>query len=203
MTTELLDTAPTTSEAGSQDATPPADTTAPEAGQGAPATASADNPPAAESDAAPAAVEYEPFQLPEGMTADEEILGEFKTLAKEKGLSQEDAQKFVAIQAKVAEKQQAAVQAMKAQWVEASKTDKEFGGDALEENLGVAKRALDTLATPQLRQLLNESGLGNHPEVIRHFVRVGKAISEDGRVVTGGKATTPSSQEKRMFPNMN
>jgi hypothetical protein len=202
MTTELLDTATPTSDAESQGATPPAGTTAPEAGQGAQPTGSADNPPAAEGDqAGQSAADYEPFQLPEGLTADEEILGEFKATAKELKLSQEGAQKLVALQAKMADKQQAAVQAMRAQWAEASKADTEFGGEALQENLGVAKRALESFASPQLRQLLNESGLGNHPEVIRHFVRVGKAISEDGRVVTGTKATTPNDPARRMFPN--
>ena len=62
--------------------------------------------------------------------------------------------------------------------------DKEFGGPALAENLSVAKKALDAFGTAELRTLLNESGLGNHPEIVRLFFRAGKAISED-RVVTG------------------
>jgi hypothetical protein len=68
--------------------------------------------------------------------------------------------------------------------MEASKQDKEFGGPALAENLSVAKKALDAFGTAELRTLLNESGLGNHPEIVRLFFRAGKAISED-RVVTG------------------
>lgn len=213
MTTDTLIDPATDTNAGSQDATPPAaaDTTAkPDAGQGAPATASADNPPAA--DAKPEGdkpagddkpTDYEPFQLPEGMAADEELLGEFKATAKELGLSQEGAQKLASLQAKFVSKQAEAMANARAQWAEQSKTDKEIGGEALSENLGVAKKALETFATPELRQLLNESGLGNHPEVIRTFVRVGKAISEDGRVVSGSKAATSSDPAKRLFPNQN
>jgi hypothetical protein len=207
MTTELLDTATPTSDAGSQDATPPANTT-PAAGQGAQATAGADNPPAADAtatgdkpDGDGKPTDYEPFQLPEGVTADEELLGEFKATAKELGLSQEGAQKLASLQVKAFAKQQEAMATTRTQWAEQSKTDKEFGGEALQENLGVAKKALDAFASPDLRKLLNESGLGNHPEVIRHFVRVGKAISEDGRVVSGSKAVTPSDPAKRLFPN--
>lgn len=208
MTTDTLEAPATTTDTGTQvappataEATPP--TTMVE--QGAEATANADNPPAAESEK-PAevqaeAVEYQPFQLPEGITADEEVLGEFKATAKELGLSQEGAQKLVELQSKVALKQQEAMRTMQAQWAEQSKTDKEFGGEALNENLGVAKKALDAFASPDLRTLLNESGLGNHPEVIRHFIRVGKAISEDGRVVSGTKAVTPSDPARRLFPN--
>ena len=213
MTTDTLIDPATDTNTGSQDATPPAaDTTAPpDAGQqGAPATASADNPPAAdakpegdkpEGDDKPA--EYEPFTRPEGLGVDEELLGEFKAEAKRLNLSQEDAQKFVDLQAKALAKQTEQLANVRAQWAEQTKTDKEFGGEALSENLGVAKKALDTFATPELRKLLNESGLGNHPEVIRTFLRVGKAISEDGRVVSGLKAATSADPAKRLFPNQN
>ena len=80
------------------------------------------------------------------------------------------------------------------------KTDAEIGGDKLPENLAVARKALETFGTPELKALLNESGLGNHPEVIRFFYRSGKAISED-RVIRGGAAGQPTDPAKRMFPN--
>jgi hypothetical protein len=203
MTSDTLEAPATTTDTGTQVAPPAAvETPATLVEQGAEATATADNPPAAESEpAAQVAAEYEAFSLPEGVTADEEVLGEFKATAKELGLSQEGAQKLVELQSKVALKQQEAMRHMKTQWAEAAKTDKEFGGEALNENLSVAKKALDAFASPDLRALLNESGLGNHPEVIRHFIRVGKAISEDGRVVSGTKAVTPSDPARRLFPN--
>ena len=200
MTTDLLDTAAPIPDAASQDVSPPANTVA---DSGAPATASADTPPAdAGSDStAQAAVEYEPFTMPEGVAADEEILGEFAATAKELKLSQKDAQRLADLGAKIQTKQAENFRNTQTQWMEQSKTDTEFGGPALQENLGTAKRALEAFATPELRTLLNQSGLGNHPEVIRHFVRVGKAISEDGRIVTGSKAGAPADPAKRMFPN--
>jgi hypothetical protein len=70
----------------------------------------------------------------------------------------------------------------KADWANASKSDKEIGGEQLSQNLAVAKKALDAFGTPELRTLLNESGLGNHPEIIRAFYRAGKQISEDSFV---------------------
>jgi hypothetical protein len=200
MTTDTLtDAAAPATVAPSQDTAPPA--TAPvvaDAQAVAQATASADNPSAqADSDKAaaqPAAVEYEPFALPEGVVADEEVLGEFKATAKELNLSQENAQKLVDLQTK-------ANLRARTQWAESAKVDKEFGGPALAENLGLAKKALDSFASPELRNLLDTSGLGNHPEIIRAFVRVGKAISEDGRVVSGSKAGAPSDPARRLFPN--
>ena len=43
--------------------------------------------------------------------------------------------------------------------------------------------------------MLNESGLGNHPEVIRLFYRTGKAMSEDSLIV--GAASKGLSKDAR------
>lgn len=141
-------------------------------------------------------IEYD-LKAPEGMQLDAEALGEFKEIAKELGLENESAQKLTDLGTKLAAKWEAkqveTIQQAQAEWAEQSKTDKRFGGDALQENLGVAKKALDTFATPELQQLLNQSGLGNHPEVINAFYNVGKAISED-RFVNGGKAPSNANQ---------
>jgi hypothetical protein len=202
MSTDTLDAPVTTTTPGTQDApAAPAETTAAIPEQGAQATASADTPPAAESEGVKTPTEYEAFTLPEGIKVDEELLGEFKSVAQELNLSQKDAQKLADIQAKAEVKRQQAMEKVKQDWREASLADQEFGGEKLQVNLGVAKKAMDTFATPEMRKLLDESGFGNHPEVIRHFIRVGKAISEDGRIVTGSKAAVPSDPAKRLFPN--
>ncbi len=169
----------------------------------APADAELSSAPADADQAAeqPAAVEYEPFVVPEGVTTDEDVLGEFKGIAKELKLSQTDAQRLADVGIKMQQKQAEAYRQTQTQWIESSKSDKEFGGVALQENLGIARKAMEAFATPELRDLLNQTGFGNHPELIRHFVRVGKAISEDGRVVSGTKAAVPSDPAKRLFPN--
>lgn len=129
------------------------------------------------------------FKAPEGVTLDSEVLGEFEGIAKELKLSQEDAQKVADLGAKLSQKfATAQAQAMKdasSAWVAAVTADKEIGGEKLTENLASAQKALQAFGSPELRQLLDESRLGNHPEVIRLMAKVGKAISED-RMVTGG-----------------
>lgn len=144
------------------------------------------------------------FKAPEGTQFDDAVLGAFSEVAKELNLPQDQAQKVLDKMAPViAARQAEQFQAARAEWGEAAKTDKEFGGEKLTENLGVAKKALDTFATPELRALLDASGLGNHPEVIRVFYRAGKAISEDRFV--GGKQGQQAQQSvaQRMYPNMN
>jgi hypothetical protein len=149
----------------------------------------------------PAQVEYEAFAIPDGVVADESVLGEFKAVAKELNLSQKDAQRLADLSANMALKQQQAARDQQTQWAESAKTDKEFGGDAFSGNLAVAKKALDTFASKELRGILDATGLGNHPEVIRTFVRIGKQISEDGSIVRGSKADSASDPAKRLFPN--
>lgn len=133
---------------------------------------------------------YTDFNMAEGTTLDAEVMGEFQGVAKELNLSQDQAQRLVDLANKMSLKQNSqlatTVEKAKGEWAEAAKADKEFGGDVFDQNLSVAKKAIDAFATPELKTLLNESGLGNHPEIIRHFFRVGKAISEDGHI-TGSK----------------
>ena len=80
--------------------------------------------------------------------------------------------------------------------------DKDIGGDKLAENLSVARKALETFGTPELRDVLNATGFGNHPAVIKAFYKIGQAISED-RFVTGGAKGPETDMAKRMFPSMN
>lgn len=142
------------------------------------------------------------FNAPEGAQFDPHTIEQFSEVAKELNLSQGDAQKVLdKIAPALAEKQSRMIEAARAEWAESARTDKEFGGNKLTENLAVAKKALDQFGTPELRALLNESGLGNHPEIIRAFYRAGKAISEDG-FVSGGRSQAPADPAKRMFPNM-
>lgn len=146
------------------------------------------------------------FKSPEGVEMDKESMGEFEGVAKELKLSQEEAQKVTDIGAKLAQKWEAkqveTIQQAAAEWAATATADKEYGGDKLTESLTVAKKALDAFGTPELRSLLNDSRLGNHPEVIRFMVRAGKAISED-RMVTGGAgpATAGTNVAKSLYPN--
>ena len=149
---------------------------------------------------------YENFAAPEGIELDGELLEEFKGLAKDLNLPQDKAQQVVDLGSKMAEKfaaqQQAVVMEARETWANEAKADKEFGGETLPANLAVAKKAMDTFGTPELKTLLNESGLGNHPEVIRAFYRAGKAISEDS-FITGSSGKPATDPAKKLYPNSN
>lgn len=146
---------------------------------------------------------YESFTVPEGFELDEQLLGEFTPVLKDLNLSQEAAQKLVDFAPKLVEKTVAQTQtavltqlglADHASWAAALKADAEIGGEKLPENLGLAKKAFSAFFSPNAQKLINGLGLGNHPELIRSLVNVGKAISEDG-FVPGGKTTTPMTAQ--------
>lgn len=142
------------------------------------------------------------FQMPEGVEIDQDAVQEFSGLAKELKLDQANAQKVADIAVKMMAKQTEQHQNLVTSWTEQTKADKEFGGDRLNENLAVAKKALDVFGTPELRDVLNMTGLGNHPEVIRAFYRAGKAISED-RFISGSPKGAEVDPARRLFPSMN
>lgn len=142
---------------------------------------------AAAAEAAKGAPEkYADFTPPEGTVLDAGLMTEFADAARELNLPQDAAQKMVDKMAPVMAKQQAAaVEAASTAWAEQASIDPEYGGTKLAESMTFAAKAMDKFGTPELKALMNESRLGNHPEIVRFMVRAGKAMSEDG-IVTGG-----------------
>lgn len=150
--------------------------------------------------------QYEDFAAPEGVQLDAELVGDFKNIAKELNLSQKEAQRVADLGPKLMQKLQGhqaeAFARVRQTWADEAKADKEYGGEAFAENLGAAKKALDSFGTPELRTLLNESGIGNHPEIIRFMVRAGKAISSD-TFVAGERSASSAGRDpaKTLYPN--
>lgn len=142
------------------------------------------------------------LKMPEGVQLDSAAAEEFTAIAKELKLDQAAAQKLADIGAKMAQRQADAHAHLVESWTAQVKTDKEIGGDKLDENLGIARKAIEAFGSPELKDLLNSTGLGNHPEVVKLAFKVGKAISED-RFVTGAPKGADTDMAKRMFPSMN
>ncbi len=152
---------------------------------------------------APGAPESYSFTAPEGQEYDAGVIDAFGAVAKELNLPQDAASKILeAVAPVMAQRHAELVENQKTEWLNASKTDNEFGGDKLNENLAVAAKALDKFGTPELKSLLNDSGLGNHPEIVRAFYRAGMAISDDSIVNSGSGTTAQADPAKRLFPNM-
>ena len=148
---------------------------------------------------------YEDFTFPEGMEVAPAELEAFLPLAKELDLSQEQAQKLIDLDS--ARKQQAAEASaqrwedLKGEWADSARSDQEYGGQNFDENVGLAKKALDQFGTDELKEALVLTGTGSHPEIIRFFYRVGKAL-DDARMLTGTAQPVAKKPEELMYPSM-
>jgi hypothetical protein len=139
------------------------------------------------------------FKPAEGQELDTSALEQFEPIAREMNLTNEQAQKMVdlygtKIMPMVQQQQVEAWQKTTEQWAADVKADKEIGGDKLTGNLSAAQRALAQFGTPELKEYLEGTGLGNHPELVKAFVKIGKAMSEDG-MVTGKESGQRSAAE--------
>lgn len=147
--------------------------------------------------AAKAPETYAEFKVPQGMTVDKAMVEAYSPVMRELNLTQDQAQKLVDV---FATQQQAQTQTFEKQledesfamgqagellgghrekWAEALKADKEIGGANFEANTKVAQRAIARFGSSALKQALNATGLGNHPEFVRFCLKVGQRISED------------------------
>lgn len=148
------------------------------------------------------------LKLPEGVKLAPEVQTKFEAIARELDLSGEAAQKLVELAPEISKMYSSDLVAMANKtadtWHEETRNDMELGkgGDqaAYDSTMALVAKTRDAFATPELLSLLqrfdatknpNGTGLGNHPEVIRLFSRIGKSISEDNKIVTG---SMPKSQ---------
>lgn len=144
--------------------------------------------------------EYEPFAIDGQQFSEEQVAG-FATTARKLGLSQENAQEMFAAMVPTAREYLVNdLVAKSKEWADATAKDPEIGGANFEANKGIAKQAYARYATPELRAILTGSGLGNHPEVIRLFFRIGKTMQQDSGVT--GSASAPATVRRR-YPKSN
>ncbi len=148
---------------------------------------------------------YADFTLPDGMEMNQAMLDAAQPIFKDTGLSQIQAQKFIdmysaSVQADSKANSDSHNQVVK-DWVEEAKGDTEIGGDKFDENVGIAKRGIDKFGTPKLVEVLEQTGLGSHPEFIRLFTRVGKLIAEDDPGGSEAASASDKTPAQIMYPD--
>lgn len=156
---------------------------------------------AAEDEGAPDA--YADFTVPEDVKLDADTLEKFQPLAKELGLSQAKAQQLVdfqvgLLQADAGAREEAFTGAL-SEWRTANKADAEYGGAKWDQNREAAGRLVDRFGTPELKQFLNETGAGEHPELVRFVHRMAQVIAEDTHVAGEGQGGEELTRAERMY----
>jgi hypothetical protein len=149
----------------------------------------------------------------EGFSVDPSLVQNADPVLREIGLSNDAANKLLPVARDIMARTQeslvrqiedaAAVQ--KKTWYDAFVADPEIGGARRGETEHFAAKALDALGYAlghPFREALDNSGFGNHPDMIRAFRRLGELVGEDGGLV---RPTTASSRNRpvweRLYPN--
>lgn len=173
------------------------------------------------------------FKMPDGFEiVDEERFEAFADFARAHNLPQDEAQDLldmgVATAAETVEAYRDAVSSqwdtLRDGWIKEVKEDPEYGGEKLEENLALCRKAVDAFGrvtevkdekgkpvkgddgkpvrVNDLAQLLEVTGAGDHPAVVRLLSEVGKLVGEGG-VIHGHAGNSKAPLGQRLFSKSN
>lgn len=146
---------------------------------------------------------YEEFKLPDGQKMNPEALEKFSGVARELGLNQVQAQKLVDIQAQFVQTQNEKALAQYQEQVKAWRQETiQTLGPEYKKELAFAAKALDRFASPQLRQLLTQTGFGDHKEFAQFCIKAGKTLSEDSFAEGRSAGSDQRSVAERLYPSL-
>lgn len=128
---------------------------------------------------------------------DEGILNEFRQFAHETGLTQDQATNILNLYGDIQERQsEDNQQAREDHKVNTQIELQREWGKNYDRKLDLAQRAVAQFATPEFSNLLDDTGLGNHKEVIGLFAKIGEILGEDTLVVGSGLGTKNQTPEQ-------
>lgn len=198
-----------TAPAATENTSTPASTAAPVTTEAAPVQAEVSAPVTSKEEAKPE-IKYE-LKPSENSLLDQAKIDEVIAYAKANGLTNEQAQGLLNKEETLlksfadaqAEAQAEALAKASEEWKQQAMTDKEIGGPEFNKNVELAHRALKQFGNETLSKYLNESGLGNHPDVVRMFMRIGKAMSEDKIISSNAHGGQAKSLEEVFYGKQN
>lgn len=139
--------------------------------------------------------------VPEGMEYDAKSAQEYGAIARECGLTQEQASKIASYGMQFMQNgvnaAMAQITATQQKWAEDAKA--QLGAD-FDKTVARAAIGINRLerSVPNLRQVLNETGAGNRIEMIQLMAAIGDLVGEDN-----GHGVPGYGGEKSLYPNTN
>jgi len=151
-------------------------------------------------DGNPLPEKYE-IKMADGVEMDAKLYEVAAPIFKEHKMSPAQAQAMTDLYTKVQGDAIAQHSAMVSGWLDEAKKDPEIGGAKYEENVGRAGAAFQAFGNERLMQIFDTYGLGNNPDVLRCFARIGNAMGE-GATILPGSGTGRVSDAQAFYPNM-
>ena len=163
---------------------------------------------------------YDPFTLPEGVSLDAERVNKFTDILRELEVTgkadhatvQQFGQKAVEFHVEEVKKAvqdltslyQQSWERQKTEWKDTFLKDPEIGGNRFQTTVDAARSFIRTHGgTPEqqqeFRNVMESSGLGNHPAVIRLLANAGSAMKEGVPLATVKPVTPPKSKTATLY----
>ena len=158
----------------------------------------------------PEKYDYSEVQLPEKYGYDENLLNEFNELASKYNLSQKSANELMTMAVKLTqltdenilktqeEQHRQTIQDYKRTLV----NDREIGGANFEKTMKTANMAYTQFADEQVQELLQQTGLNCHPQVVKMFYNIGLKMQNDVIYGANAAAVQKENREDILFPTM-
>lgn len=137
------------------------------------------------------------LKLPQDTLLDDASIKLIEDVARKNNMSNEKAQALIEEQSKQYAQQ---VESWKSSWEKATRNDPEIGGNKFDESINFARRAIEKFDPDgKLKAELNRLGYGNHPEMVRAWAKVGRALADSeftGSANSGGSGAPKSIAEQ-------
>ena len=148
----------------------------------------------------PSAYEFEQVEMPQGMEHDTAGEDYFRTTVHQAGLNDRQAKALHKSYYQLMVQRHAdAVRAQEHARQEAERSLRLEQGPAYEQSIGQARAALKHYATPEFLKRLDETGMGNDPNMLKVFMRVGKDMGGETSLVGGhAQQATPADLENQI-----
>ena len=130
---------------------------------------------------------------------DEGVLDDFKEFAHQNNLTQDQADNLLGLFSELEEEEaKNEEQAMEDLKVETTIGLQRDWGKNYDGNLDYARRAYAQFGTPELTEIMDNTGFGNHPEVIKAFSKVGQLLGEEALAVGTGLGRNQMSPQSAL-----
>ena len=143
------------------------------------------------------------LKIPENSNLSDEQVEDIKAFAKENELSNEVTQAILdrenkAVSSYIENSEKESNQIIE-NWEKEVKSDKELGGDNLKQTVENSRRAVEQFGSESFSKLLNESGYGNNPDVIRFLNAIGEKMADDKFIQPGAKPAAERSMAEIFY----
>ncbi len=143
---------------------------------------------------------YADIKLPQNLRGREETFAAFKQLAAELKLPAEAVQKLVQWEADAAEEGRKSRRDGRTQILQRwTQQTRDMFGPAYGREITRALDAAERFGGPELRALLDATGLGSHPAVVKTFHKISQQIGEDESVSGRGRAAADKTFAEALY----